>query len=107
MKQGKKSSTAIPAIDWKLCLKLASNQEIVAQEILSMLLQEWPTGLEAIKKAQAKPDYPELLRRVHKLHGSLCYSGMARLKDAVISLENVLKQDIFDSTQLRELGGKL
>lgn len=113
MKQGKRSHLGTqelsrsPAIDWNLCVKLANNKVAVAEEILMLVIQQLPRDLEAIKEAQAKPDYPELLRRVHKLHGALCYSGMPRLKEAVACLETALKQNHFDNAELKELSLRL
>ncbi len=103
-KKAKTNSTAdLPAIDWRLCLKLASNKEAIAQEILLFIIQELPTDLEAIKQAQKKADYDELLRCVHKLHGALCYCGMPRLKNAVTHLETALKLNNFDQAELGKL----
>jgi len=112
MNQGKNrnkirsAAKALPAIDWRLCLKLANNKETVAQEILLLIIQELPTNLKAIQQAQEKADYHELLRCVHKLHGSLCYCGMPRLKNAVILLEIALRNKV-DEAQLTELRGHL
>ncbi len=113
MNQGKAAEkagaeiNALPPIDWKLCIKLANNKIAVAQEILLLVIQQLPAELEAIKQAQARADYAELLRRVHKLHGALCYSGMPRLKNAVAHLESVLKQDNIDNAQLIELSRRM
>jgi two-component system sensor histidine kinase BarA len=112
MKQGTKAKvspepTELPVIDWNLCIKLANNKTAVAQEILLLVIQQLPSDLEEIKKAEQKADYAEWLRCVHKLHGALCYSGMPRLKNAVAHLENALKQNQLDQVRLTELSGQL
>lgn len=113
MKQGKYSASSLPsfsespAIDWPLCIRLANNKKMVAQEILLLVLQQLPSDLQLIKQAQEKADNAELLRQIHKLHGALCYSGMPRLKNAAAQLENVLKQASVDTAKLLHCSAQL
>ena len=97
---------SLPAIDWQMCLALANHKPAVAQEILSLVVQQLPGDLKAIKEARAKKDHAEFLRLVHKLHGALCYSGMPRLKNAVAQLETALKAN-FDEIKLAALSRNL
>jgi len=100
-------SIGSPAVDWKLCLKLANNKASLAQEILTLIVQQLPDDIHAIKAAQEMEDYAEQLRCTHKLHGALCYSGMPRLKAVVSELESLLKKGQFEKRQLLELTQRL
>ncbi len=95
-----KETTELPIIDWELCVTLANNKTEIAQEILSLVIEQLPQDLQTIQQAFHKKDYPELLRYVHKLHGALCYSGLPRLKQVIVTLESLLKKKIFDDARL-------
>ncbi|MBV9575966.1 MAG: Hpt domain-containing protein [Gammaproteobacteria bacterium] len=87
----------LPIIDWELATKLAGNKKELAEELLCLLLKTLPDDRATIKQLYIEQNYAELLRRVHKLHGALCYCGLPRLKTIVARLETQLKSDIIDS----------
>ena len=56
-----------------------------------MLVDELPENLRLMRSLFLTKDFTELMKVVHKLHGSLCYCGTTRLKDRVKKLELALK----------------
>jgi len=84
----------LPIIDWELATKLAGNKNDLAQELFTLLLANIESELPPINTAYQSKDYAELLARVHKLHGAVCYSGAVRLKKVLSQLETQLKNSI-------------
>lgn len=84
----------LPVIDWELGTKLAGNKKELAEEMLDLFMKNLSDEVATINQFYAKKDYPELLRRVHKIHGALCYCGLPRLKTIVARLETELKNNI-------------
>jgi two-component system sensor histidine kinase BarA len=82
-----------PIVDWDLGLRLANNKREIAEEMLWLLMKNLPLEFMDIKNAYDAKNYPELLQRLHKLHGAVCYCGVPRLKDAIASLESSLKKN--------------
>ena len=80
-------------IDWQLCLKLANNKADLAQEMLSIFINEVPVTIENISTSFASHDFKELHRHIHKLHGATCYCGLPRLKTIVADTETSLKSE--------------
>ena|SRR5579872_1251828 len=95
----------LPIIDWDLSLKLAGNKKDLADDILSMIVDELPTEMSAIKKFIAEKKYQDLLKYVHKMHGALSYSGLARIKNLVAQMESDLKTN--QTTTLPSLSQQL
>jgi two-component system sensor histidine kinase BarA len=85
-------------IDWELGSKLAGDNLEFAQKILALLIRDLPTDLLEMKTMYSTNNYEELGRRVHKLHGALCYCGTPRLRSAAAALEIALQKK--DNTQL-------
>jgi HPt (histidine-containing phosphotransfer) domain-containing protein len=63
------------------------------EEILNLLLKELPVEFLAIKEAKINNNFPDLIRRIHKLHGAVCYCNVPDLKKSIVALENALKQN--------------
>lgn len=79
-------------IDWQLGIKLANNKKEIAEEMLTLFIENLPKELTNIKTAYENLNYEELLHHVHKLHGAACYCGVPRLKGAIADFEAALKQ---------------
>lgn len=79
------------AINWDLCLELASNREEVAKELLEMFVNEIPSVNDKLHKAFVDKNLSELEEIVHKLHGGSCYCGVPELRAAAAELEKFLK----------------
>lgn len=86
----------LPTIDWDLSMKLAGNKKDLAIDILSMLINSLPNELKEIQTLFDTKKYTELTRKVHKLHGAICYCGTPRLKITIALLETDLKSNIID-----------
>src|SRR5579883_3629515 len=84
----------LPTIDWELAIKLAGNKPSLAEEMLDLFIKMLPEDLGAINELHENKNYSELLRRVHKLHGALCYCGIPRLKTLIARIEVELKNNI-------------
>lgn len=90
----------LPMVDWKLAMKLAGNNQELAEDIFNLTLKNLPQELLSIKQSHFVQNYSELLGQVHKLHGALCYCGFPRLKTLVATLETDLKNNIMDNLPL-------
>ena|SRR3990167_49388 len=86
----------IPTLDWELSMRLAGNRLETAKELLSLLLTSLPCEIKEIKKIYELKDYIHLRKKIHKLHGSLCYCGVPRLKNIVVQVEAALKKNIIE-----------
>ena len=84
----------LPLIDWELALRLAGNKHDLAKEILDLFVKMLPDDLSAINQLHQTQNHSELLRRVHKLHGAICYCGVPRLKNIIARIEIELKNNI-------------
>lgn len=84
----------LPIIDWNTCLSLAGNKLDLAQEILQELTKNLEHETSVFIQLKNEYKYTELLKRVHKLHGALCYCGLPRIKVIISSLETHLKNNI-------------
>lgn len=86
------SNARKPSIDWQLSLSLANNSEDLAAELLQLFMDDLPSIKENIKVAYSSHHYDNFYHNVHKLHGSCCYCGVPKLKEAVFELEKIIKQ---------------
>ncbi len=87
-------------IDWDDTLRLTGNDPEVAREMITHLINSLPEEAAQIKSLYAAQNIPELIHRVHKLHGALCYCRLPRLKRLISSLESDLKNHIMESSLL-------
>lgn len=92
----KPSTDTKQVIDWDLGIKLANNKREVAEEMLLLLIETLPLEVSEIKQAYDARHYSELLQKIHKLHGAVCYCGVPRLKEAIATLETMLKKNKYD-----------
>lgn len=83
-------------IDLELGKQLAGGNQTLAIELMSMLLGQLPTDLQAMEQALDQKDYTELKRLVHALYGGSCYCGLPLLKETTKALENLLIAEAFD-----------
>lgn len=87
----------LAVIDWDLGLKIAGQKRDLAEELLDLFIQKLPDDVLMIKQLKREQNYPELLKRVHKLHSALCYCGLPRLKTVIAHLETDLKNNIMSN----------
>lgn len=86
----------LPVIDWDQAIRLAGNKKELAADILDLLMKGLPTEITSIHKAYQAQNPVELLKKVHKLHGALCYCGLPRVKIVIERLETDLKNNIMN-----------
>ncbi len=94
------ASLAIPAapeininatLDWALALRQAANKPDLARDMLYMLLEFLPEVRNKVEE-QLVDESPEgLVDIIHKLHGSCGYSGVPRLKNLCMLVEQQLR----------------
>lgn len=87
----------LPIIDWEQSIILAGRKPDLAKDLLALLIKDLPSDIAAINQFYEVQNLPEMLKRVHKLHGALCYCGLPRLKTIIGRLETDLKSNIMES----------
>ncbi len=84
--------------DAGIALEQAADNENLARELFTMLLDELPDHRQAIDaafRAVSSEDVKidRLWDPVHKLHGATAYLGVPALRQAVKTFEDLIKQD--------------
>ena len=77
-------------LDWKQSLQLAANKEDLAQDLLKMLVDSFPSELEEIRLLIELEDFPQLEHVLHRLYGATRYVGTAKLQRATGDFEQFL-----------------
>ena len=90
---------SLPVIDRELSLKLAGNNQELAEEILALLVKILPGEIDGIGEALGRMDYEEMARLVHKLRGAVAYCGVPILAKFVLELECGLKIKEFEKVE--------
>ncbi|NTS76662.1 response regulator [Catenovulum sp. SM1970] len=88
------SETVTTGIDWSLSLQMANNRHDVALEMLTLLVDTFNSVKQEVTQARDTRDKDELLKVVHKFHGSTCYTGVPKLKALAFSIESQLKKGV-------------
>ena len=85
---------AIPRpIDLQNCLARARGKRTLAQEMLTLFLSSLPETREHIVQAFSERDHSKLASLCHQLKGACSYTGVPKLREAVITLELQLKAE--------------
>ena len=87
------------SINWALCLTLANDKEDLANEMLTMFIQETPPTKALIEQSFKANDLEALHQHIHKLHGAACYCGVPKLKQLVADTETALKAKQLDQLE--------
>lgn len=74
-------------LDWKQSLALAANKEDLAQDLLKMLVDSFPTELDEIQQLVELEDFPQLEHVLHRLYGATRYVGTPKLQRATGEFE--------------------
>ncbi len=90
----------LPVIDWALGLRLAGNQQDLANDLLALAMKSLLSDVATIKQCYAIKNYEEMQQQAHKLHGALCYLGLPRIKILVAHIETELKEKKLDDIPL-------
>ncbi|CNK74594.1 two-component sensor histidine kinase BarA [Yersinia frederiksenii] len=87
------------AIDWPLAVRQAANKEALAKDLLTMLLDFMPQVTERVQTILAGANDEDILNLIHKFHGSCACSGVPRLRQLCMTIEQQLRQQ----TDLQDL----
>ena len=77
-------------LDWQQSLQLAANKEDLAQDLLKMLVDSFPTELEEIQQLIELEDFPQLEHVLHRLYGATRYVGTPKLQEATGGFEQFI-----------------
>ena len=77
-------------LDWQLSLRLAANKEDLAQDLIKMLVDSFPSELDEIQQLIEMEDFPQLEHVLHRLYGATRYVGTLRLQKATGDFEQFL-----------------
>lgn len=82
------------SIDWVLAVRQAANKETLAKDLLTMLLEFMPQVTGRVQAILAGAHDGDILNLIHKFHGSCACSGVPRLKQLCMIIEQQLRQKI-------------
>ena len=86
-----KDTIAQQFIDWKMSMAFANNEVELAQELLNMFIDQLPALKETLAATCQAKDYVLLDQEAHKLLGTTHYVALPRVKVAVMSLSETIK----------------
>lgn len=87
----------LPVIDKTEGLRLAGQNQALADDIMDLFIKDLTTEVVAINQLFSSQNYGELKTRLHKLHGACCYTGTPRLKSCLYHTETLLKTNQLDT----------
>ncbi|MFG1488000.1 response regulator, partial [Oceanospirillum sp. HFRX-1_2] len=86
-------------VDMEMGIRLAGGKPALAEEMLSMLMQDIPATRERLDRAFQGEDIEEMINAVHHLHGATRYCGVPRLALTTETLETQLKMHQMTAAQ--------
>ncbi len=89
----------LPIIDLAFLVDLVGGNTELAQEMMAIFINDLPNAQQHITDAYVRKDWQHLRHHLHRLHGSLCYTGAMRLKAVASQFE---KQVIAGTGDYRE-----
>ena len=87
-----KKPAAPKVIDWTLALQRSANNEALAKDMLSGLVNSLPETQTQLSEAITCHDANQAQTLIHKLNGACCYSGVPNLAQCVNEIETQLKR---------------
>lgn len=91
------TETALPCYDHDEAVKLAGNNDELAQELFQMLIAELPQYKEKIQLALEENNIKELKHFIHKVNGATSYCGVPKLRQAAMELESLIDHNTLDT----------
>nr|WP_202745079.1 ATP-binding protein [Acinetobacter pittii] len=79
-----------PERNSKLATKLAANKEDLAQDLLKMLVDSFPTELDEMQQLIELEDFPQLEHVLHRLYGATRYVGTPKLQQVTGDFEQFI-----------------
>ena len=74
-------------LNWKQSVQLAANKEDLAQDLLKMLVDSFPTEIADIQQLIELEDFPQLEHVLHRLYGATRYVGTPKLQQVTGDFE--------------------
>ena len=99
-------------LNWKQSIQLAANKEDLAQDLIKMLVDSFPTELAEIEQLIELEDFPQLEHVLHRLYGATRYVGTPKLQKITGEFEQFVStlrkerrkaDDVFIQDTLRRL----
>ncbi|MBN6508826.1 ATP-binding protein [Acinetobacter pittii] len=77
-------------LNWQQSLQLAANKEDLAQDLLKMLVDSFPTELDEMRQLIELEDFPQLEHVLHRLYGATRYVGTPKLQQVTGDFEQFI-----------------
>ncbi|CAI3120672.1 ATP-binding protein [Acinetobacter calcoaceticus] len=77
-------------LNWQQSLQLAANKEDLAQDLLKMLVDSFPTELDEMQQLIELEDFPQLEHVLHRLYGATRYVGAPKLQQVTGDFEQFI-----------------
>lgn len=77
-------------LNWQQSLQLAANKEDLAQDLLKMLVDSFPTELDEMQQLIELEDFPQLEHVLHRLYGATRYVGAQKLQQVTGDFEQFI-----------------
>ncbi|WP_336166083.1 GacS-like sensor histidine kinase [Acinetobacter sp. 161(2023)] len=77
-------------LNWQQSLQLAANKEDLAQDLLKMLVDSFPTELDEMRQLIELEDFPQLEHVLHRLYGATRYVGAPKLQQVTGDFEQFI-----------------
>ncbi len=77
-------------LNWQQSLQLAANKEDLAQDLLKMLVDSFPTELDEMQQLIELEDFPQLEHVLHRLYGATRYVGTPKLQQVTGDFEQFI-----------------
>lgn len=90
----------LPIIDIQISLEQAAGNEVLAKDLLSMLLKELPILNDKVQQAISQGNHTAMWDHAHKLYGSTAYCGVPALRASAKRLEEAIKMADFEQISL-------
>lgn len=80
-----------PLLDWAASVRLAGEDEGLAEELFGMLMRDLPAQHRDVLSAWRHDDLEALWDAAHLIHGGTAYCGVPALRQAARLLEEAIK----------------
>ena len=77
-------------LNWQQSLQLAANKEDLAQDLLKILVDSFPTELDEMQQLIELEDFPQLEHVLHRLYGATRYVGAPKLQQVTGDFEQFI-----------------
>lgn len=78
-------------LSWEESMQLAGGNESLARDLLTMMLDEFPSLISQLKERLQAGELERVAYFAHKMHGSTAYCGIPALRRETASLEEAIR----------------